>query len=104
MYLLKAKRSYGVQKHSRWFLTCFSAPEVQNVCLIPACRMLERPSMLKRCWKSHTEGRDEGVLHLLLKLQLIPPGQLLHQLLRILANGCLHPTQQLLQHGVGHQP
>lgn len=34
-------------------LTCLSFPVLPNVCLMPVCRMLEIPSMLKRC-RTHT--------------------------------------------------
>ena len=34
-------------------LTCFSFPVLPNVCLMPVCRMLDSPSMLKRY--AHTD-------------------------------------------------
>lgn len=49
------------------------------------------------------QGRDERVLHLFLKLQLFAPSQLADQLLRVLADGSLHPVQQFHQGWAGHQ-
>lgn len=43
------------------------------------------------------QSRDERVLHLLLELQFVTPGQLGHQFLRVLSDRRLHPTQDVEQ-------
>lgn len=50
------------------------------------------------------EGGDEGVLHLLLKVQLISQGQLLHQLLREPPDVRLRPLQMLIEAGDAQTP
>lgn len=45
------KLIYLIAFTEMYFLTCLSVPEVPKVCLIPVCRMLDRPSILKR-WKT----------------------------------------------------
>lgn len=50
------------------------------------------------------EGGDEGVLHLLLKVQLISQSQLLHQLLREPPDVRLRPLQMLIELGDAQTP
>lgn len=50
------------------------------------------------------EGGDEGVLHLLLKVQLISQGQLLHQLLREPPDVRLRALQMLIELGDAQTP
>lgn len=50
------------------------------------------------------EHRDEGVLHFLLKLQLVSAGQLVDQFLGEVTDGTLHLVQQLRQLRPRHVP
>ena len=50
------------------------------------------------------ENRDEAVLHLLIEVQLVAQGQLLHQLLRVAPDSRLHLLQQLVQLREGQGP
>lgn len=69
--------------------------------LVPPFALAAVPLLLLPVLHLH-QSCDERVLHLLLKLQLLPPGQLVDQLLWVLPDGGLHPVQQLDQRWAGH--
>lgn len=70
---------------------------------IPFLLLLQLPLLLLTALHVN-EGGDEGVLHLLLKVQLVPQGQLLHQLLREPPDVRLRLLQMLVELGDAQTP